>query len=300
MENKLFGAVEAGGTKFVCAVGSGPDRILAEERFATTDPAETIGHAIEFFRRQERSAGRLAALGIGAFGPVELDPDSGRYGWITSTPKPGWANTDLVTPFHRSLNLPVSVETDVNAAALGEGRWGAGHGLHTFLYLTIGTGIGGGCLVHGRPLHGLLHPEMGHIHIPHDESVDPFEGACPFHGDCLEGLANGPAIERRWHMSPPALPDDHPAWPLEAHYLALALATFICTLSPQRVILGGGVMQRQSLFPLVRAEVVELLHGYVQSPAILDSVDDYIVPPALGPRAGVLGALALAEQTAAG
>jgi fructokinase len=200
-----------------------------------------------------------------------------------------------MSPFLHALRLPVAVETDVNAAALGEGLWGAAQGLDTFLYLTIGTGIGGGVVVHGKPLHGLLHPEMGHIRIPHDRTVDPFEGVCPFHGDCLEGLANGPAIERRWQAPPPSLPADHPAWRLEAHYLALALATFICTLSPQRVILGGGVMAQPDLLPAIRTEVVDLLHGYVQAPAILEAIDDYIVPPALGPRSGILGALALAS-----
>jgi fructokinase len=294
--DRVFGAVEAGGTKFVCAVGDGPERILAEDQFPTTSPAETIGRAIEFFRRHEASTGRIAALGIAAFGPVDLDPASERHGWITSTPKPGWSDTDLVSPFRRALQVPVAVETDVNAAAIGEGRWGSARGLGNFLYLTIGTGIGGGAIVRGRPLHGLLHPEMGHIRIPHDRERDPFEGSCPFHGDCFEGLANGPAIERRWHVPPPSLPDNHPAWPLEARYLALALTTFICTLSPQRILLGGGVMQRAHLFPLVRAEVVELLHGYVRAPAILESADEYIVPPGLGKQAGVLGAMALVAQ----
>jgi fructokinase len=296
----IFGALEAGGTKVVCAVGTGPEQILAEEQFATTAPEQTISRAVEFFRRAESSAGRIVSLGIASFGPVDLDPQSTRYGWITSTPKPGWADTDMVSPFRRALQVPVALETDVNAAALGESRWGAAQGLHSFVYLTIGTGIGGGALVNGTPLHGLLHPEMGHIRIPHDWAVDPFAGACPYHGDCLEGLAAGPAIERRWHAPPPSLPDDHPAWPLEAHYLALALTTFICTLSPQRIIMGGGVMQRTTLFPLLRGEAVDLLHGYVRAPPILDAIGEYIVPPALGARAGILGALALAAQASDG
>jgi fructokinase len=292
---KRFGGIEAGGTKFVCAVGSGPDNVAAEQRIPTTTPEETIGLAIAFFRNQEAELGRIAALGIGTFGPVDLNQRSPSFGWITSTPKPGWANTDLRHPFLDALQIPVVVETDVNAAALGEGLWGAAQGLDTFLYMTIGTGIGGGVVVHGKPLHGLLHPEMGHIRIPHDRSIDPFDGVCPFHGDCLEGLATGPAIERRWQAAPPSLPPDHPAWRLEAHYLALALSTFICTLSPQRVILGGGVMAQPSLLPRIRTEVVDLLHGYVQAPPILEAIDDYIVPPALGTRSGILGALALAS-----
>jgi fructokinase len=292
----IFGGIEAGGTKFLCAVGDGPDGILAQERFATTTPQATIERAIAFFRAQERAFGRIAALGIASFGPLDLDPHSPHHGWITSTPKPGWAHTDLLSPLRRELGVTVAVETDVNAAALGEGRWGAARGMDTFLYLTIGTGIGGGAIVNGSPLHGLVHPEMGHIRIPHDRTIDPFEGVCPFHGDCLEGLASGPAIERRWKAPPPSLPDGHPAWVLESHYLGLALADLICTLSPQRVILGGGVMIQASLLPRIRREVVDLLNGYVQTPSILEVIDDYIVAPALRGQSGILGALALASR----
>jgi fructokinase len=187
------------------------------------------------------------------------------------------------------------MDTDVNAAALGEHRWGAAQGLDTFVYLTIGTGIGGGALVGGKILHGLMHPEMGHILIPHDRDRDPFKGMCLFHEDCFEGLACGPAIQARWGKPGKDLPDDHPAWPLEAHYLASGLVALIMVLSPQRIILGGGVMQRLHLFPLVRKEVVELLNGYIHQPAILEAIDRYIVPPALQGQAGVLGAIALAQ-----
>ena len=292
----LFGGIEAGGTKFVCAVGSGPDDIRAETRFPTTTPEETIGQAIAFFREQREQHGELAALGIAAFGPLDPDPASTTYGYITSTPKPGWANTDFAGPLARALNLPVAFDTDVNGAALGEGRWGAAQGLDTFIYLTIGTGIGGGAMVGGSLLHGLLHPEMGHVRLPHDRQQDPYPGRCPYHGDCLEGLASGPAIAARWGRPAETLPVDHPAWSLEAHYLALGLVNFIVTLSPQRMILGGGVMEQAHLFPLVRRRVLELLNGYVQSPRLLEAIDTYIVPPALGRRAGVLGALALARQ----
>ena len=292
----LFGGIEAGGTKFVCAVGSGPDDIRAETRFPTTTPEETIGQAIAFFREQREQHGELAALGIAAFGPLDPDPASPTYGYITSTPKPGWANTDFAGPLARALNLPVAFDTDVNGAALGEGRWGAAQGLDTFIYLTIGTGIGGGAMVGGSLLHGLLHPEMGHVRLPHDRQQDPYPGRCPYHGDCLEGLASGPAIAARWGRPAETLPVDHPAWSLEAHYLALGLVNFIVTLSPQRMILGGGVMEQAHLFPLVRRRVLELLNGYVQSPRLLEQIDMYIVPPALGRRAGVLGALALARQ----
>ena len=195
-----------------------------------------------------------------------------------------------------AFNLPVSFDTDVNGAALGEWRWGAAQGLDTFIYLTIGTGIGGGGLFNGHLMHGLLHPEMGHIPLPHDKEVDPFEGVCPFHGDCFEGLAAGPAMEKRWGQKAETLPADHPAWDLEVHYIALALQSLICTLSPQRIILGGGVAQQPQLIPLIRQKTRAFLNGYVQSTEILENIDGYIVPPALGGRAGVLGAIALAQQ----
>jgi fructokinase len=290
---QLYGGIEGGGTKFVCAIGSGPDTVQDEVRFPTTTPDETIGQAIEFFRARDAD---LVAIGIASFGPVDLDPTSPTYGFITSTPKPGWASTDLAGTIQRALDLPVAFDTDVNGAALGEHRWGAAQALDTFLYLTIGTGIGGGGMVSGRRMHGLVHPEMGHILLPHDHKADPFAGICPFHGDCLEGMASGPALQARWGQPAETLPSDHPAWPIQAHYLALALMNLICTLSPQRIILGGGVMKAPNLFPLIRAGVQELLNGYVQAPQILDRIEDYIVPPALGGRAGVLGAIALAAS----
>ncbi len=292
----VFGGIEAGGTKFVCAVGSGPDDLRAETRFSTTTPEETIDRCLGFFRQFDG----LRAIGVASFGPVDPDPRSPTFGHITSTPKPGWAGTDLAGAIGRGLSLPVGFDTDVNGAALGEWRWGAARGLDTFIYLTIGTGIGGGALVDGRLVHGLLHPEMGHFRLPRDPLADPYPGACPYHGDCFEGLASGPALEKRWGVPAETLPAGHPAWQLEADYIALALAAYICTLSPQRLVLGGGVMQQPHLFPLVRAGVLRQLNGYIQSPAILDAIDEYIVPPALGGRAGVLGAIALAEQASAG
>ena len=291
---QLVGGIEAGGTKFVCAVGTDAGEILAQDRFRTTMPGETVAQAIKFFRAQEDRLGAAAAIGIASFGPIDLDPRSPTYGFITTTPKAGWSGTDLNGRIRDGLNVPIRIDTDVNAAALAEWRWGSAKSLDTFVYLTVGTGVGGGGLVNGRPIHGLVHPEMGHVRVPHDPSADPFLGSCPFHGDCLEGLASGPAMEKRWHARPEALPPDHPAWILEAHYLALGLANIICTLSPQRIFLGGGVMEQDCLFPLIRAEVVSLLKGYVQAPAILEEIDAYIVRPTLGAQAGILGALALA------
>ena len=287
----LFGAIEAGGTKFVCAVGSGPDDIRAQERFDTTLPDETIGRCLAFLQRFDG----LAAVGIAAFGPLDLQVASSTYGFITSTPKAGWRNTNLAGAISRSLGLPVGIDTDVNGAALGEWRWGAARDLENFLYLTVGTGIGGGAFVNGRVVHGLLHPEMGHIRVPHDLAADPFAGSCPFHGDCLEGLATGVAMEKRWGQKAETLSAGHPAWELEAHYLALALANYVCVLSPQRIIMGGGVMSQPQLLPLVRRKLVSVLNGYVQAAQILEHTDRYVVAPALGSRAGVLGALALAQ-----
>ena len=287
----LFGAIEAGGTKFVCAVGSGPDDIRAQERFDTTLPAETIGRCVEFLQRFDG----LAAVGIAAFGPLDLHASSSTYGFITSTPKAGWRNTDLAGAISRALGLPVGIDTDVNGAALGEWRWGAARDLDNFLYLTVGTGIGGGAFVNGRVVHGLMHPEMGHIRVPHDLAADPFAGSCPYHGDCLEGLATGVAIGKRWGQKAETLLAGHPVWELEAHYLSLALANYVCVLSPQRIIMGGGVMSQPQLLPLVRRKLVSVLNGYVQAAEILEHTDRYVVAPALGSRAGVLGALALAQ-----
>jgi fructokinase len=289
----VYGGIEAGGTKFVCAVGSGPDDILVETEFAATAPDETMGRAIAFFEDQSAP---IEAVGIGSFGPVDAHPDSPTFGTITTTPKAGWQNVDMKGRVESALGVPVGFDTDVNAAALGEHRWGAAQGLDTFVYITVGTGIGGGAMVEGNLLHGLMHPEMGHIRIPHDRRRDPFAGVCPFHGDCLEGLATGPAIEARWGKRGETLPDDHPAWPLEAHYLALGVVSIICILSPQRIILGGGVMERSFLFPMIRSEVQDLLNDYIQVPAITEEIDATIVPPALGDRAGVLGAIALAMR----
>lgn len=291
----LYGGIEAGGTKFVCAIGTGPLDIRAETRFPTATPAEAIGKAIAFFRDYQRDE-PLTAIGIASFGPVDPDPDSPTFGYITTTPKPHWAHTDLVGPLQRALDVPVGFDTDVNGAALGEQRWGAAQGLDTFVYLTIGTGLGGGGMVNGKLIHGLMHPEMGHTLIPHNWDADPYAGFCPYHGDCWEGLAAGPALEGRWQTRAENLGPEHPAWELEAHYLALGLVNIILTLSPQRIIMGGGVMDQRQLFPLIHNNVYSMLNGYLQSKQILENMDQYIVPPSLGNQAGVLGAIALAQE----
>jgi fructokinase len=295
-EAAAWGGIEAGGTKFLCAAGSDPLNLLAEARFETTTPEETLQQVCDFFLPFIRS-GQVQRIGVGSFGPLDLDPASASYGRITSTPKPGWQNVDLIGILHDRLNVDVALDTDVNAAALGEHLWGASRGLDPSLYLTVGTGIGGGLITGGKPYHGLLTPEMGHLRIPHDRGGDPFGGACPYHGDCLEGLAAGPAIQARTGMAGEALPDDHPFWELEAGYLAYALANYILTLSPRRIILGGGVMQREFLLARVRAGVREALNGYVQHELITQHIEDYLLPPGLGKRAGLLGAIALAKET---
>lgn len=290
----LYGGIECGGSSFVCAIGAGPRDIVAETGFPTTTPTETLARAVDFFR-SEGSSHTISALGIASFGPVDLERSSPTYGYITTTPKPGWGSTNVAGHIGRELSLPVGFDTDVNATALGEHRWGAAIGLDAFVYITVGTGIGGGALLDGRPVHGLVHPEMGHMRVPRD-SGDGFLGCCPYHGDCLEGLASGPAIRQRWGASPKELPDDHPAWELEARYLASGLANIVYALSPRRIVLGGGVMTRSVLYPLVRQGLLDQLSGYVQPPALIDDVEGYVVPPALGDRAGVLGAIALAQD----
>jgi fructokinase len=285
-----YGGVEAGGTKWVLAIGDGPDDVRETTTFPTTTPDETIARTAAFFGQN----GGISALGIGSFGPIDARRSSPKWGHITTTPKPGWADTDVAGALGLALGVPVAFDTDVNAAALGEQRWGAAIGLDTFCYITIGTGIGGGGMSNGRLMHGLLHPEYGHMRIPHDRDVDPFDGVCPYHGDCFEGLAAGGAIRERWGEPAEELTD--PAvWELEAHYVALGLVNVICTLSPQRIILGGGVPKEPMLLPLVRDKVRTLLAGYIDADELDSGLDEFIVAPGLGDRAGVLGAIELAR-----
>lgn len=287
----VFGGIEAGGSKWECAIGTGPDDVRASTTIPTTTPAETIVRAVAFFQRQEP----IDAIGIGSFGPLDSNRDSPTWGYITTTPKPGWAQTDVGREIGRRLAVPVAFDTDVNAAAVGEHRWGAARGLDTSCYITVGTGIGGGGMVGGRLLHGLMHPEFGHMRIPHDRSADPFAGSCPFHGDCWEGLASGRAIEARWG-TPAADVTDEAAWDLEARYLALGLVSVICVLAPQRIVIGGGVMKQPALLERVRRDIVGLMNGYLNAPLLGDGIATFVTAPALGPRAGVLGALALAAS----
>lgn len=288
----VFGGVETGGTWTVCALGTNPHEIVAHERFPTTNPPETLDRIVGFFAARERPA----AIGVGSFGPVDLNPGSPHWGEVTTTPKAGWRHTPVATVIAERLELPVSFDTDVAAAAIGEHRWGAGRGAPSLCYLTVGTGIGSGLLLNGAPWHGLVHPEAGHLRIPHDRNADPFDGVCPVHGDCWEGLASGPALAKRWGMPAERLPADHPGWELEARYLALGILNLVCSVSPHRVVAGGGVFDHPALMSMVRGHVRELLGGYLETPLLLDGIDRYLVAPELGDDAGVLGAIALAQS----
>lgn len=292
----MFIGVEAGGTKFNCIIAEDPENILAEKRITTTDPEQTMQEVIQFVRQTTLSSNqKFQSIGIGSFGPLDLDPASPVFGSITSTPKIAWKNFNIKKAFEEALHISATIDTDVNAAAYGEFLWGAGKGKKYILYLTIGTGIGGGLVVNGKPYHGMLHPEMGHIFLPDDAKNDPFKGVCPYHGNCFEGLASGPALQAHWGIEASQLGKGHPAWDEEARIIALALCNYICILSPDVIILGGGVMQQRQLFPLIRKKVPELLNGYVQADRVTKNIDAYIVPPGLGSKSGVLGALALAR-----
>jgi predicted NBD/HSP70 family sugar kinase len=288
-----YGGIEAGGTKWVCAVADEPGRPDKVDTFPTTSPEETVARAVRFFTEN----GPVEVLGVGAFGPVDIRLGSATWGTITTTPKPGWGDTDVVAPLRSGLQVPIVLDTDVDVAALGEWRWGAADGLDSFCYITVGTGIGGGAVVNGRMLHGLLHPEFGHIRVPHDRARDPFDGICPYHGDCLEGLASGEAIRQRWGRPGQDL-SGTAAWEIEAEYLALALVNFVCLLSPQRIIIGGGVAKQPTLLPMARQRLRELLAGYLRVPELTEpqAMDGYIVPPKLGGETGVIGAIQLAWE----
>lgn len=291
----LFGGIEAGGTKFVCVIGTDPDNILFEKRFPTTSPDETIQTTIDFFNKTKNEFGiEITSIGLGCFGPVDLNINSKKYGYITTTPKPGWGDTDIISPIKNALKLPVIFDTDVNAAAIGEGKWGAGVNLENFVYFTIGTGIGAGAIINHQPVHGLIHPEMGHILLVKNP-LDNYKGKCPYHANCFEGFASGPAIEERWGKPADSIPLSHPAWDLEADYIAQALSNIICTISPQKIILGGGVMQQSHLFQKIRNKTKDYLNGYIPAKIILENIDEYIVPPKLGNQAGMLGAIAMAQ-----
>lgn len=297
MKTELIAAIEAGGTKFNCAVGTGPDDIRSQVRIETTTPTETLREVVDYLEHASREFGALSAIGVGCFGPLDLQRNSETYGHITTTPKEGWKYTDLLGTLKECFHVPIGFDTDVNAAALGEHLWGNGQRCEPLVYLTVGTGIGGGVLLRGEPHHGALHPEIGHLMVPQvmSEAPNP-EGVCPFHGGCLEGLISGPAIEARWGAPASSFDADHACWGEFASLMALALMNLTLTLSPQRVILGGGVMHQTQLFPMIQEELQRMLNGYLQTRELVEGIANYVVPPGLGDRAGVLGAMALGQQ----
>ena len=288
---KHYGALEAGGTKMVLAVMDEEGQTLRQTSLPTRTPAETMPEMLAFF-----SEDSISALGIGGFGPLNLDQGSEEYGSIMQTPKLAWRQFPLLRAFRDRLGVPVGLDTDVNAAALAEARLGAAKGKESCLYVTVGTGIGGGVVIHGKPVHGLTHPEIGHISVsPVPEDPMP-EGICPCHPHCLEGLASGPSIEKRWGISARELAPDHPGWEIESAYLAQLCASAMLSFSPERIILGGGVMQQTFLLPRIREKTLKLLNGYISHPVIADGLRDYIVTPGLGTRSGITGAYLLARE----
>ena len=292
-EQKCYGSIEAGGTKFIAAILRGPDEILVSKRFDTISPEVTIGGVIDWLKKANREFGPISAVGIASFGPLELHRIAPNWGYITATTKPGWSNSDFAGRIEREMKLPVGFDTDVNGAALAEYRWGAGQGHRISVYITIGTGIGGGAIVDGRPLLGLTHPEMGHI-LPKRHSDDTeFPGICPFHGDCMEGLASGPAIKARWGASLSELPADHPAHGIIAYYLAQMAVMLQSIMEPGCIIFGGGVMGTPGLLTRVRDQAEQLGAGYFRG-----STGSIIVAPGLGENSGILGGLALAMDAA--
>jgi fructokinase len=289
--SELYGGIETGGTTCVCALASGSGELVARSEIPTTDPDTTLGLITSFFREHELPE----AIGIGSFGPVDLDPESSTWGHVTTTPKPQWRNASVAPRIRDELGVPVTFDHDVAAAAYGEYTWGAGQGLRSVAYLTVGTGIGVGLVIGGSPWYGALQPEVGHIRIPRVVG-DTYAGSCPWHGDCWEGLACGPALAARYGCDPVQLPDDHPAWELEAEYMAAGILAIALVVSPHRLVVGGGIGRRGHLLDRVRQRVRELFNDYLHSPLFGDQIDSYLVTPELGADAGVLGAVALARD----
>jgi len=291
MDKQIYGGIEAGGTKFICAVGTAPDEIISKVQIPTTSSQETLEKVIDFFREQTN----LRAIGVASFGPLDLNKQSPTYGYITTTPKEGWGNTNLVGTLSYALNIPVALDTDVNGAALAEHDYGAGKGLQSIAYMTVGTGIGIGCITDGKLLTGLTHTEMGHMLIPQNSQDENFICFCPYHDSCLEGIASGTALKKRWNINPEEL-SDKKAWDLEAYYLAAGIVNVISCIMPMKIIVGGGVINHSGLIEKVRLNVQKIINGYLQLPEIINNIDDYIVLPQLGAMSGVSGALKIGRN----
>lgn len=298
LDAPLLAGVELGGTKIICTLGTGPDAIVDSHRIATGEAGPTLAAIEAVLDSWIQSYPSIAALGLASFGPLELDPAAPDYGSITRTTKPGWSGTDIANRIRNRYALPLAFDTDVNGAALAEGRWGAAQGMRSWVYITIGTGVGAGIVVDKRPVRGLGHSEAGHM-VVRRSRYDSFAGICPFHGDCVEGLVSGPAIAAHTGLKGEHIPDDHPVWDSVSATIAEMLHNLAMSTAPERIILGGGVIERRpSLFPAIRQALVESLASYAHTPAIAENIDSFIVPPALGAMAGPLGALALALDAA--
>ena len=296
-DRPLFGAIEAGGTKFICAVGYDAHSIEDEVLFPTTTPEETLSRVRDFFHNAEQKHKPISGFGIGSFGPVNINTKSENFGKILQTPKSGWANVNVVTSLTSKFGVPVHIDTDVNCALLAEVNWGAGRGLGNVAYVTVGTGIGGGFYANGRIVNGFAHPEIGHLHLSSLLSGDNFEGVCPYHQNkCFEGVASGPALIKRWGKKPDELPINHEAWVFEAEYLARLCQNIILTTAPERIIMGGGVMKQMQLFPMIKDRLKVLLNGYLNLETYQIDWDNYIVPQGLGGQAGIMGGIELARM----
>ena len=295
MSKQYYGAIELGGTKINTLIADEHNNQVAKRVIPTLSPDESIEDIANFFKRTLTDENiKLESVGIGCFGPLDLNPGSKTFGHITSTPKPGWQFINIKKKIEDALDVKTVIDTDVNAAALGEYSCKSMNAIKNMVYITIGTGIGAGIIINGELVHGLVHPEFGHIHIPHDKRIDPFPGICPYHSDCFEGLASGPALAERWHMPADQIPEDHMAWDLEAEYIAYALSDLICTISPEKIIIGGGVMHRSYLYDLVRTKTAKIINRYIRSKYLEESIADYITPPRLKNESGLVGALCLA------
>jgi len=295
MEKNLFGAVELGGTKTVAVLARDVDNIATKKKFPTLNPKETVNDLEDFFKSRSEEIGEpIRAIGIGSFGPLDLNPESKTFGYITSTPKRGWEFFNLKDEIESRLDTKVYLDTDVNAAALGEYFTHPINHVKNMVYITIGTGIGAGLIVNGKIVHGLVHPEFGHMRIPHNTRSDPFPGVCPYHQDCFEGLASGPALKARWNLEPKKIPEDHMAWDLEAEYIGHALVNLICTISPELIVIGGGIMHHYSLYEKIRVKTKLLLNKYIRSRYLEDRIQEYIIPPRLKENSGICGALSMA------
>jgi fructokinase len=292
---KLFAGIEGGGTKFITIITNEKFELIDKIRVDTTTPEETLEKTCLFINKHNQN-NEITAIGITCFGPIDLNRKSLSFGSIVNTPKPYWSNFPIYSYIKKRFKVPIDITTDVNGSALAEGYWGGGKDVKNFIYMTIGTGIGIGVIIDGKIAQGGSHFESGHMLIPHDTYKDNFNGICPFHGDCLEGLASGPALKERWHVkSALYLPPDHSAWDLEAEYISSALVNLILCYSPQKIILGGGVMKQTQLLHKIRKLTKDKMNNYT-APELEEENDKFIILQQLQDISGAFGATLLASN----